>query len=194
MATLPSSVGPSVKIQAVPNAGHEIVKTILATRCCFRHRCGRRSTRLVLLVLAAAIGLAGCGRTADHATSGTGGPSDVLANLTAREWTLKTGSSTPAIQSASPITIRFTADHMVSGAAPCNSYHGRFTLNGDAIMIGPLAQTLKACLPAATTAEDTYLKALDQVTTVKDSGRDTLALTGGSNTHLVYAAGVPSGS
>jgi heat shock protein HslJ len=110
--------------------------------------------------------------------------------LTAHEWTLKTGSSTPAIQSASPVTIRFTTDHLVSGAAPCNAYHGRFTLHGDAITIGPLAQTLKACVGAATAAEHAYLTALEQVTTVKNSGRDTLELTGGSHTHLVYAAGV----
>jgi heat shock protein HslJ len=150
------------------------------------------STRLALFVLAAAIGLAGCGHTAGETTSGTAGLPDVLANLTANEWTLKTGSSTPAIQSASPVTIRFTTGHMVSGAAPCNAYHGRFTLHGDAIMIGPLAQTLKACIPAAETAEHAYLTALERVTTVKNSSRDTLDLTGGSHIHLVYAAGGPA--
>jgi heat shock protein HslJ len=146
--------------------------------------------KLALLVLAAAIGLAGCGPTAGDTRSGTTGLPDVLAHLTSGEWTLKTASSTPAIQSASPVTIRFTTDHMVSGAAPCNAYHGRFMLHGDAIMIGPLAQTLKACVPAAETAEHAYLTALEQVTTVENSGRDTLELTGGSHTHLVYAAGV----
>jgi heat shock protein HslJ len=137
-----------------------------------------------------AIGLAGCGGTAHDTTNGTAGLPDVLASLTAHEWTLKTGSSTPAIQSASPVTIRFTSDHTVSGAAPCNAYHGRFTLRGDAIMIGPLAHTLKACIPPAETAEHAYLTALEQATTVKNSGRDTLELTGDSHTHLVFSAGV----
>ena len=161
--------------------------------CPSARRRGRRSTSLGLLVLAAAVGLAGCGGTADTTSSETAGQPDVLANLTANEWTLKTDRSTPAIQSASPVTIRFTTDLMVSGAAPCNVYHGRFHLHGDAIMIGPLAHTLRACLPAAMTAEHAYLTALEHVTTVMNSSRDTLELTGGSHTHLVYAAGVGTG-
>jgi heat shock protein HslJ len=55
-------------------------------------------------------------------------------------------------------------------------------------MMGPLAQTLKACLPGAETAEHAYLTALEHVTTVKNSGQDTLELTGSSHTHLVYTA------
>lgn len=154
-----------------------------------RHRVNR-STSLAMLVIAAAIGLAGCARTADDTRSGTAGMPNVLESLTANEWALKGASSTPAIQSASPITIRFSTDHTVSGAGPCNTYHGPFKLRADAITIGPLGQTLRACAPAATTAEHAYLTALERVTTVKNSERDTLELTGDSHTHLVYAARV----
>lgn len=113
---------------------------------------------------------------------------EVLANLTANEWTLKGAESAPLIRSAAAVTIRFTTGHTLSGAGPCNTYHGSFTLQGDAINIGPLARTLKACAPDLTDAEHTYLTALEHVTTVKNSGRDTLELTGTSDVHLVYAA------
>ena len=76
----------------------------------------------------------------------------------------------------------------MSGAGPCNAYHGSFTLHGDAITIGPLAQSLRACEPAAMTAEHLYLTALERVTTVKNTGRNSLELTGNSDTHLVYSA------
>jgi heat shock protein HslJ len=139
-------------------------------------------------VIAAAIGFAGCGWAANDTRDATAGMPDVLANLTANEWTLKPASSSPAIQFASPITIRFTTDHTLSGTGHCNFYHGSFALHGDSITIGPLAQTLRACEPAAMTAEHLYLTALDRVTTVKNTGRNTLELTGASDTHLVYSA------
>jgi heat shock protein HslJ len=140
-------------------------------------------------MIAATIVVAGCGRAPNQTRSATAGTPDVLAHLTANEWTLKGASSTPAIRSSAPVTIRFTADHTVSGAGPCNAYHGSFRLHDvDGITIGPLAQTLRACAPADMTAEHAYLVALERVTTVKNSSRDTLELTGSSHTHLVYAA------
>lgn len=112
----------------------------------------------------------------------------MLTNLSANEWILKGAESTPPIRSAASVTIRFTTSHTVSGAGPCNSYHGSFTLDGDALTIGPLAQTLRACVPGEEGAEHAYLTALGHVTTIKNSSRDTLELTGSSDVHLVYAA------
>jgi len=114
---------------------------------------------------------------------------NVLQDLTSSsDWILDTGASTPAITASTPITIRFTTDHTLSGTTPCNSYHGPFTLHGETIKIGPLAQTLRACEPPEMAAEQSYLKALQAVHEVQNSPQDRLALTGGTGIHLLFDA------
>ena len=113
---------------------------------------------------------------------------NVLQVLTSSEWILDTGASSPAITASTPITLRFDSNQTLSGTTPCNSYHGGFTLDGESIKIGPLAQTMRACEPQAMDAEQSYLRALQVVQEVQNSPADRLELTGGADTHLVFDA------
>jgi heat shock protein HslJ len=87
-----------------------------------------------------------------------------------------TGSAVSSPVAGSTLTLEFTNDE-VSGDGGCNSFSGAYTVRGtDAITIGPLASTLKACAdPALDTQEQQYLAALQLAETYRVSG-DTLTL------------------
>src|SRR5262245_54564049 len=104
-----------------------------------------RPARLIrpLALTVAGLMLAACATTSEDTRSATVGMPNVLQDLTSSDWILDTGASTPAITASTPITVRFSTDHTLSGTTPCNSYHGPFTLDGETIKIGPLAQTLR---------------------------------------------------
>ena len=150
----------------------------------------RRAHRLIriLALTAAGLMLAACATTSEDTRSATVWMPNVLEDLTNSDWILDTSASTPAITASTPITIRFTTDHTVSGTTPCNSYHGGFKLDGETIKIGPLAQTLRACEPPGLAAEQSYLSALQAVQEAQNSPQDRLELTGGTETHLVFDA------
>jgi len=98
------------------------------------------------------------------------GPANVLEG----SWTV-TGYNNGKQAVTSPIvgttlTADFSAD-AVSGSGGCNDYHGPYTLTGDAVTIGPLAPTRKACEPAATMDQETaFLTALQNAATVEQTG------------------------
>jgi heat shock protein HslJ len=71
--------------------------------------------------------------------------------------------------SGTSLTATFTAD-AVSGSSGCNTYNGTYTLDGDALKIGPLATTRMACDPAIMDQETLYLAALAASTTVEQTG------------------------
>jgi heat shock protein HslJ len=67
------------------------------------------------------------------------------------------------------LTATFTADS-VSGSSGCNTYNGSYTLDGDALTIGPLATTRMACEPAIMDQETAFLAALAASTKVEQTG------------------------
>lgn len=70
----------------------------------------------------------------------------------------------PAVDSA--ITLVFGADGSVSGNATCNTYNGPFTVDGDALTVGPLATTRMACASDELNAQEAqYLAALQNAAT-----------------------------
>jgi heat shock protein HslJ len=99
---------------------------------------------------------------------------------------LSTGSAISSPVMGSTPTLEFTATD-VSGNGGCNTFTGSYALSGsDAITIGPLASTLRACAdPAVDAQEQQYLAALglaktyrvtgNQVTLFRDGG--TIAVT-----------------
>jgi heat shock protein HslJ len=99
---------------------------------------------------------------------------------------LYTGSAISSPVAGSTLTLEFTATD-VSGNGGCNTFTGSYTLSSsNAIAIGPLASTLRACAdPAVDTQEQQYLAALglaktyrvtgDQLTLFRDGG--TIAVT-----------------
>jgi len=76
------------------------------------------------------------------------------------------GVETPALDSAA-ITLLFGEENAVGGSAGCNTYVGRYAIDGGAISFSRLVMTLKACGDAAVMAqEQTYLKALQAAETI----------------------------
>jgi heat shock protein HslJ len=57
----------------------------------------------------------------------------------------------------------------VEGHAGCNRFFGPYTLQGDAIKIGPLASTRMACPPEVTEAEHVWLQMLESARTAEAS-------------------------
>ena len=112
-----------------------------------------------------------------------------MQNLTANEWVLNPHQSNLP-SSAAGTTITFTKAGALSGAGPCNSYRGGFTLDGPIIAIRNVSTTFKSCGPQIMSAEHLYLQALESVHTVAPTHRDELKLTGASNLVLVYEAHV----
>jgi heat shock protein HslJ len=87
-----------------------------------------------------------------------------------------TGNAVSSPTAGTTLTLKFDAKQ-VSGDGGCNTFSGPFTVSGtDAVTIGPLASTLKACAdPALDTQEQQYLAALQASKTYRVSG-DTLTL------------------
>jgi heat shock protein HslJ len=67
------------------------------------------------------------------------------------------------------LTAVFTAD-AVSGNGGCNTYNGDYSLDGDAVTIGPLGSTRMACDQAVMDQETQLLAALQVPSTVEVSG------------------------
>lgn len=105
------------------------------------------------------------------------------------EWdvtSLYTGNAISSPVEGSTLTLAFTATE-ASGDGGCNTFSGNYSVSGtDAITIGPLASTLRACAdPALDTQEQQYLTALGLAETYQVTGNqltlfragDTIAIT-----------------
>jgi len=95
---------------------------------------------------------------------------------------LYTGDAISSPVAGSTLTLVFTATE-VSGDSGCNTYSGPFETSGtDAITLGPLASTLRACAdPAIGTQEQQYLAALELAKTYQVTGNElTLFREGGT--------------
>ncbi|MFN8623662.1 MAG: META domain-containing protein [Chloroflexota bacterium] len=113
---------------------------------------------------------------ADGGTLVFGGDTAEPAPFTGTAWVLTSvsGQDVPAGVTA---TATFADDATVSGNAGCNDYDGPYTLGGDqAIKIGPLAATRKACEADVMDVENSFLNGLEAATGMEVVG-DTLTLT-----------------
>lgn len=105
------------------------------------------------------------------------------------DWLLTSisGQDVPAGVAADAI---FAEDFTVSGNAGCNDYSGDYSVDGESIVIGPLAATRKACEPDVMDVENAFLNGLEQVSTMAISGRTlTLSSADGSVQLVLTAAG-----
>ena len=74
--------------------------------------------------------------------------------------------ATVGLVADSTITLAFGADGNVSGNATCNTYNGGYTIEGDAVTVGPLATTRMACESEELNAQEAlYLAALQNSAT-----------------------------
>jgi heat shock protein HslJ len=79
-----------------------------------------------------------------------------------------------AFEPLEDIFVQFELDGEVFGSGGCNMFRTRFVINGDAILFGPAAATMKACPEEISQQEFAFLRALDSARLFE---RDGLTLT-----------------
>lgn len=79
-------------------------------------------------------------------------------------WVLESGIDHPQDVAVVSMPTVFFEGGTVGGSTGCNRYTGTYTLDGDALELGPLAQTQMACAPPADRIEQDYVAKLGQVT------------------------------
>lgn len=81
-------------------------------------------------------------------------------------------------------TLRFGSNGAASGRGGCNHFTGSFTVSGGELRFGPLAATMKACIPAVADQEQKYFAALSAVRAARiESG--VLILAAADGAHLL---------
>ncbi len=80
------------------------------------------------------------------------------------------GDAIQSVNTSTKLTAKFEGDG-VSGNSGCNTYSGAVVIDGEAITIGPLASTRRACAdPAIQDQEQHYLAALELARTYRVTG------------------------
>ena len=116
--------------------------------------------------------------TTGPAATPTGpGAGNVLANTA---WVLVSygapGAETPVVP-GSTVTLEFEAGDQAGGTAGCNSYGGRYQIDGDTISFSEIVQTLMACADEQVMEQEAqYLAALETASQFELSG-DSLVIT-----------------
>jgi heat shock protein HslJ len=101
------------------------------------------------------------------------------------------GTLHPPAPGGTPATIAFDAAGQASGSTGCNSFSGPYTVDGNAIQIGPLSTTLMMCAEPHGSQEVAVLGALDRVRQFWVSA-DALELQDETGTTLLaYASAAP---
>ncbi len=122
-------------------------------------RAGRRGPGLVALAALLALVVGAC------TTGATPEPSASLP-LEGTAWQLASYVGPEGTEVPVPKGVAATATFeggTVSGNGGCNQYTGSYTVDGDALTIGPVASTRMACAGPGGTLEDLYFVALGQV-------------------------------
>ncbi len=154
-------------------------------------RADRAIARSVAVGIAAAlalVSLACATPTSNDTRSATAGLPNVEQSLMANEWVLDPDQSSLSSAHLSEVTLSFSAEQLLAGSAPCNTYRGTFSLDGSSIAISDLAQTQIACDQPVMDAEREYLEALAAITTVDTRQRDRLVLEGDGGLQLSFVA------
>lgn len=89
------------------------------------------------------------------------------------------------------ITLRF-AQAEVTGNAGCNNYFGQWSTEDDAIQVGPLGSTKRACLPSTDDQESRYLSLLQNAARFETDGSQLTLRNDAGEATLVYDAVEPA--
>jgi heat shock protein HslJ len=98
--------------------------------------------------------------TPDGADLVFGGEASADASFTGTAWTLDSISG-ELVDPSLGVTAIFSEDFTVAGFAGCNQYSGGYSVDEDAIAIGPLAATRKACAPEVMDVEAAFLDGME---------------------------------
>ena len=141
--------------------------------------------RIVLFwVIILALILTACAPSGEAPGTGNGptptGPPGAGNSLANTAWVLVSygapGAETPVV-AGSTVTLEFEAGDQSGGSAGCNSYGGRYQVDGDAISFSEIVQTLMACEDEQVMQQEAqYLAALETAGQFEISG-DSLAIT-----------------
>ncbi|MXO60303.1 META domain-containing protein [Altererythrobacter salegens] len=93
-------------------------------------------------------------RVASNGASGAGLPGD--------SYRVEDIDRTGVIDNSN-VTVMFGSDGTVSGSTGCNTFTGKYTVDGATLSIGPLAMTRRACIPALGEQETRFVKVLQDV-------------------------------
>jgi len=158
--------------------------------------CPRPRSSLVVGLVVVAFAAAGCGPTSVYSRSATAGLPSTRQDIEEHEWVLDRGDSSLTVDDGHPVTLA-VHDDVVSGAAPCNSYRGGFSLDDDGTVdITDIALTRRACEPTTMQAEDELVAALEAVDHARvedgddedDDDDDLLVLDNGDGVRLAFDA------
>jgi heat shock protein HslJ len=137
---------------------------------------------VVSLVVVALV--AGCGGDEE-------GGSDA-GTLEGRPWVLTSGVDVPQDVAVAWPSATF-ADGTVSGSTGCNQFSGPYTVDGDSLELGQLAQTQMACAPPADRIEQSYVAALGRVARWRVDGEELVLADADDAELLRYAPATPVG-
>ena len=88
----------------------------------------------------------------------------------------------------SSLTIGFE-DGGVGGSSGCNTYGGRYEVEGSSIVISDLVSTLMACTDPLNTQEGEFLNALSEAASYEVVGGSLLIKDASGATRLIFAPG-----
>ena len=129
------------------------------------------------------------------AVTGCGGDEEPAADVSSLEgvpWVLASGVDVEGWEEVAP-SARF-ADGRVAGSTGCNRFTGAYTVDGDALELGQIASTRRACVPPADAVERAFLAALERVAAWSVEG-DELTLHDSDHEEVLrFAAATPAGS
>lgn len=102
---------------------------------------------------------AGCNSvtTEEHESEGMAAPESLGG-----PWFIEYIEDRPVID-RSPANIEFGEDGQVSGSSSCNRFTGSYETTGNALKIGPLATTRRACIDALGEQEQRFLASIAKV-------------------------------
>jgi heat shock protein HslJ len=113
----------------------------------------------------------------------------LVGSWTVTGYLASSGSAFTSVEPAGPPTAIFAGDGTVSGSTGCNNYNGPYTQGpDDALTIGPLAKTLRACVDVALSLQETsFTQAMEasvkaevtstEATFLNDAGMRTVSMT-----------------
>ena len=87
------------------------------------------------------------------------------------------------------ITAVFGPNGGLAGSGGCNDYNATYTVSGDALTLGPVAATKKACADDVMTEENAYFAALGNVATFDIKGTTLTLRDSGGATQVTYTRG-----
>jgi heat shock protein HslJ len=85
------------------------------------------------------------------------------------------------------LTATFGEDGALSGSSGCNTFNGTYTLDGNAIAVGPLATTKMACADDVMAQEQAFLAALQGATKVTVEAGQPVLRTAGDAIAVTFA-------